>query len=138
MKIGFLHTHRIMECPLLRPRPREMVMEVASSDSARILAYKRWAAEAARGARALSAHFIAQLARAAHMQRVCIPLSPAKIKRVIKLFSPNIIWLSFQVSIVTKRDVPFLCLRFLDFFVVDIVFFSVPIFCNLLFFSRPD
>jgi hypothetical protein len=70
MKIGFLHTHRIMECPLLRPRPREMVMEVVGSDSARILAYKRRAAEAARGARALYAHFIAQLARAAHMQRV--------------------------------------------------------------------
>jgi hypothetical protein len=50
-----------MESPQLRPRPREMVMEVASSDRAWILAYKRRAAEAARGARALSAHFIAQL-----------------------------------------------------------------------------
>ncbi len=87
-----------MESPQLRPRPREMVMEVASSVSARILAYKRRTAEAARGARALSAHFIAQLARAAHMQRVYPSLSPAKIKRVIKLFSPNINWLSFQVS----------------------------------------
>jgi hypothetical protein len=35
------------------------------------------------------------------------------------------------------RDVPFLCFRFLDFFVVDIVF-SSPVFCNLLLFSRPD
>jgi hypothetical protein len=60
-RAGFLHTHTIMESQRLRPRPREMVMEVVGSVSARILAYKRRAAEAARGARALSAHFIAQL-----------------------------------------------------------------------------